>query len=39
MMDMTAMPTGMMVGMGFYHFIILVLVLLCIAALIKYLRS
>ncbi len=39
MMDMTAMPTWMMVGMGVYHLLIVVFVVLGIAASIKYLRS
>jgi hypothetical protein len=39
MMDMTTMSTGMMVGMGIYHLIIVIFALLGIAAFIKYLRS
>jgi hypothetical protein len=39
MMDMTTMSTGMMLGMGIYHLIIVVFALLGIAASIKYLRS
>jgi hypothetical protein len=39
MMDMTAMGTGMMVGMGVYHFAIVIFALLGSAASIKYLRS
>jgi hypothetical protein len=39
MMDMTTMSTGMMLGMGIYHLIIVVFSLLGIAASIKYLRS
>jgi len=39
MMDMTAMPAGMLIGMGVYHLIIVVFALLGSAACIKYLRS
>jgi hypothetical protein len=39
MMDMSAMGTGMMVGMGVYHLAIFIFALLGIAASIKYLRS
>ncbi|MEW6449111.1 MAG: hypothetical protein AB1490_00545 [Pseudomonadota bacterium] len=39
MMDMTAMSSGMMIGMGIYHLIIIVFALLGSAACIKYLRS
>jgi hypothetical protein len=39
MMDMTTVSTGMMLGMGIYHLIIVVFALLGIAASIKYLRS
>jgi len=39
MMDMTTMTTGMMVGMGLYHIIIVIFALVGTAASIKYLRS
>ena len=39
MMDMTTMSTGMMLGMGIDHLIIVVFALLGIAASIKCLRS
>jgi hypothetical protein len=39
MMDMTTMSTGMMLGMGVYHLIIVAFAVLGIAASIKYLRS
>jgi hypothetical protein len=39
MMDMSAMPTGMMIGAGLYHLIIVAFALLGSAASIKYLRS
>jgi hypothetical protein len=39
MMDMTTMPTGMMIGAAIYHLIIVVFALLGSAAFIKYLRS
>lgn len=39
MMDMTTMATGMMLGMGAYHLIILAFASLGIAASVKYLRS
>ena len=39
MMRMTDMPIGMMWGMGLVWLLIIVLLLLGIAALIKYLRS
>ncbi len=39
MLDMTTMSTGMMLGMGIYHLIIVAFALLGIAASIKYLRS
>ena len=39
MMDMTAMPTGMMLGMGLVWLLVIVFLLLGIAAAIKYLRS
>jgi hypothetical protein len=39
MMDMTGMSTWMMAGMGLFWFLILLLVVLGIAALIKFLRS
>ena len=38
-MDISTMGTGMMVGMGIYHLIIVVFALLGTAASIKYLRS
>jgi hypothetical protein len=37
-MDMTTIPTGMMLVMGIYHLVIFVFALLGIAASIKYLR-
>jgi hypothetical protein len=39
MMQMTDMPIGMMWGMGVIWLLILILLVLGIAALIKYLRS
>lgn len=39
MMDMTTMPTGMMMGMGFIWLLLVVFLLLGIAAAVKYLRS
>ncbi len=39
MMQMTDMPIGMMMGMGLIWILIIVLLVLGIAALIKYLRS
>jgi hypothetical protein len=39
MMDMTTMSTGMMIGAGIYHLIIVVFAFLGSAACIKYLRS
>jgi len=39
MMDITTMTTGMMVGMGLYHIIIVIFALVGTAASIKYLRS
>jgi hypothetical protein len=39
MMDMSALPTGMMIGAGVYHLIIVVFALLGSAACVKYLRS
>jgi hypothetical protein len=39
MMDMTVMSTGMMLGMGIYHLVIVGFALLGIAASIKYLRA
>lgn len=39
MMDMTTMPTGMMVGMGFVWLLLIVFLVLGTAAAIKYLRS
>lgn len=39
MMQMTEMPVGMMWGMGLVWLLIIILLLLGIAALIKYLRS
>jgi len=39
MMDMTTMPTGMMVGMGLVWLLLIVFLVLGIAACIKYLRS
>jgi hypothetical protein len=39
MMQMSDMPTGMMWGMGLIWLLILILLILGIAALIKYLRS
>lgn len=39
MMDMSTMPTGMMVGMGFIWLLLIVFLVLGIAAAIKYLRS
>jgi len=39
MMQMTDMPIGMMMGMGLIWILLIVLLVLGIAALIKYLRS
>jgi hypothetical protein len=39
MMDMATMSTGMMLGMGIYHLIIVVFALLGTASSIKYLRA
>jgi hypothetical protein len=39
MMDMTTMSTGMMLGMGIYHLIIVAFAVLGITASIKYLRA
>jgi hypothetical protein len=39
MMDMTTLSTGMMLGMGIYHLIIVGFAVLGIAASIKYLRA
>jgi hypothetical protein len=39
MMDMTAMPSGMMWGMGLAWLLLIVFLLVGIAAAIKYLRS
>jgi hypothetical protein len=39
MMDMTQMPTAMMWGMGLFWILAILLLLLGMAALIKYLRS
>jgi len=39
MMDVTGMPMGMMLGMGFIWLLIVVFLILGIAASIKYLRS
>ena len=39
MMQMTDMPIGMMMGMGLIWILIIILLVLGIAALIKYLRS
>ena len=39
MMQMTDMPIAMMLGMGFIWLLVIILLVLGIAALIKYLRS
>jgi tellurite resistance protein TehA-like permease len=39
MMDMSQMSSGMMWGMGLFWLLVIVLLLLSIAALVKYLRS
>jgi hypothetical protein len=39
MMQMTDMPTGMMLGMGLVWVLVIILLILGIAAAIKYLRS
>jgi hypothetical protein len=39
MMQMTDMPTGMMLGMGLTSILLIVFLILGIAAFIKYLRS
>ncbi len=39
MMDMSSMPMGMMWGMGLVWVLVVVLLVLAIAAAIKYLRS
>jgi len=39
MMDMSSMPMGMMWGMGLTWLLVVVLLVLAIAATIKYLRS
>ena len=39
MMDMTTMPTGMIMGMGLIWLLLVIFLLLGIAAAIKYLRS
>lgn len=39
MMEMSAMPTGMMIGVAIYHLAIFVFELLGSAASMKYLRS
>jgi hypothetical protein len=39
MMDMSTMPMGMMWGMGLVWLLVIVLLVLAIAACIKYLRS
>ncbi len=39
MMDMSSMPMGMMWGMGLTWLLVVVLLVLAIAAAIKYLRS
>jgi hypothetical protein len=39
MMQMTDMPTGMMLGMSLVWLLVIILLVLGIAALIKYLRS
>jgi hypothetical protein len=39
MMDMTTIPTGMMIGMGLVWLLLIIFLVLGIAAAIKYLRS
>jgi hypothetical protein len=39
MMQMTDMPTGMMLGMGLISILVIIFLILGIAAFIKYLRS